>query len=51
MKKLIIWVVILVTLPLIFISHLVVFGVTDTTIQEWHTRAGFPIARAGSAFD
>lgn len=34
MKKLIIWFAILVTLPLIFISHLVVFGVTDTNYEK-----------------
>lgn len=27
------------------------FGVTDTTIQDWQSRPGFPVTKAGAAFD
>lgn len=27
------------------------FGVTDTTIQDWQSRAGFPVRKSGAAFD
>lgn len=27
------------------------FGVTDTTIQDWQARPGFPVLKSGAAFD